>query len=77
MDGFHHQLNRRIDNLPRLLRIKILDEVHGVFDVGEQGGNGLPFTRERTARFHSRLCGENAVGEMTWRIIDRGLVAKG
>ena len=36
MDRIHHQLQRRVDQAARLLRIEVLHQVHRALDVGEQ-----------------------------------------
>src|SRR5713101_5991852 len=64
MDRFHHQGQHWINNGTGFLGIKVLHQRHRAFDVGKEGGDSFAFTIARTACFHCRLFGEDALGEM-------------
>ena len=68
MHGFHHEQQRRVDNCARFFRVEILDEIHRVLDIGEQRGDGFPFSIIGPARLHRRLLGEDTFGEVRWRV---------
>jgi hypothetical protein len=46
-----HQLERRIDNRARLLRVEVFHQLGRAFDVGEQRGDGLALAVERRGVF--------------------------
>ena len=50
MHRVHHQLERRIDQAARVLRVEVLDQLHRALDVGEQRGHVLALTVERFRR---------------------------
>ena len=35
MHGVHHELEHRIENPPRLLRVSVCEQLHGALEVGE------------------------------------------
>jgi hypothetical protein len=38
-DGIDHQLERRVDDGAGLFRVEVLHQIHGAFDVSEEGGH--------------------------------------
>src|SRR5262249_37160316 len=58
MDGFHHPLKNRVQQLPRLLGIAVGEELHRALEVGEEHGDLLALA------FEGRLGGEDSFGEM-------------
>src|ERR1044071_2917013 len=79
MDGFDHQLDRRVDNRPCLFRVKVLHQFRRALDIGERRGNGLPLTldhvccRNRIAQSNSVWVRREARGqresESTWMVL--------
>jgi len=43
MDRVHHELQHRVDNCARLLRVKLAHQFGRPFDISEQRRNRLPF----------------------------------
>ena len=62
MHRFHHQLQDRIENLPRLFRVAVGHQFHRPPEVGEEDGHLLPFAFER------RLRRQDAFGEVLWGV---------
>ena len=58
MDGFHHPLEHRVEQLPRLLGVAVGEQLHGPLEVGEEHGDLLPLA------FESALRGEDLLGEV-------------
>ena len=58
MNGFHHELQHRIEDGPGLLGIAIGKELHRTLHVGEEDGDLLALALERGAR------GEDLLGEV-------------
>ena len=58
MDGLHHSLEDRIENLARFLGIAIGEELHGALEVGEEDRDLLALALERGFRR------EDLLGEM-------------
>jgi len=51
MDSVDHQLKRRVDDRPRLLRVEVLHQLRRALDVGEQRRHRLALTLERRRGF--------------------------
>jgi hypothetical protein len=64
MDRVHHELERGVDDSPSFFRVEIRHQLDGAFDVGEEGGDGLPLAFLSTPRLHRCLLGEDALREM-------------
>jgi hypothetical protein len=47
MNGLHHPFEHRIEDLTRLLRVAVSEQLHRTFEVGEQHGDLLTLTFER------------------------------
>jgi hypothetical protein len=62
VDGVHHELEHRIDDLARLLGVEPFHHLDRALDVGEQGGDCFSFAVLRPARLHRRLFGEDTLG---------------
>jgi hypothetical protein len=62
MDGLHHALEDGIQELPRLLRIAVGQELHGALEVGEEHRDLFTLT------FEPGLRGEDLVGEVLRRV---------
>ena len=62
VNGVHHVCEDRVEDLARLLRIAVGDELHRTLEVGEEDGHLLALAFERRPR------GENAIGEMLRRV---------
>jgi len=62
VDGLHHVLEDRIENLARLLRIAVGEQLHRALEVGEQHGHLLPLALERG------LGRQDAFGEVPRRV---------
>ena len=58
MDGFHHPLEDGIQQLPRLLRIPVGEELHRALEVGEEDCHLLALP------FKGTLRGQDLLGEM-------------
>jgi hypothetical protein len=73
MDGFHHPLEHRIENLARLLGIAIGEELHGSLEVREQHRDELALSLERPPG-RQDLLGKvsGRVGLGGWRAGGRG-----
>jgi hypothetical protein len=48
MDGFHHALEHRVEELARLLGIAVGEELHRALEIGEQHGDLLPLALQGT-----------------------------
>ena len=70
MDGIHHQLEDRVEKYPSLLRIAVLQEFHRTPEVGEQDGDLLALTLQRTA------ARQDALGEIGGRESARRRLAR-
>src|SRR5262249_39237509 len=66
MDGLHHDLEDRIEDLARFLGIAVGEQLHGALQVGEEAGDLLALTIEGGPR------GENALSQ-----VFRGVDARG
>ncbi len=62
VDGLHHQLEDRVENLARLLRIPVGQQLHRALEVGEEDGDLLALALKRG------LGGEDLLGQMLWRV---------
>ena len=58
VNSLHHQFEHRIQNLPRLLRVAVSEQLHGSLEVGEEHRHLLALTFEGTFR------GDNPLGEV-------------
>ena len=56
MDGLHHLLEYRIEDLPRLLGIAVGEQLHGALEVGEEDRDLLAFAFEGLLRREDLLC---------------------
>ena len=65
VDRFHHALEHRIQELARLLRVAIGQQLHRAFEVREQHGHLLALALQRSAR------GQDLLGEMLWGVFLR------
>src|SRR5712692_348208 len=65
MHGLHYEVEGRVDNEAGLFGVEAFDERGGAFDVGKEDGDGLAFAIRDATGFHSRLFGEDALGEMS------------
>jgi hypothetical protein len=63
MDGCHHQLQYRVDQRARLLRIKVACQLSRALNVREERGDGLALTicRERSIGL---LCRDANIGSL-------------
>ena len=81
MHRVHHEPEGRIDDTAGVLRIHILQQGHGAFDVGEEGRNGLALPIGGAAGLQRRLLGQDAFGQVAWRVRDgshrRGIIKGG
>jgi hypothetical protein len=66
MDGIHHVLEHRIEDLPRLFGVAVSQQFHRAPEIGEEYRDLLAFALQRTSR------GENPFGEVSGRIGLRG-----
>ena len=66
MDSIYHNVNGRIEELLGIFRVEVFDQLGGVFDVGKQYGDLLPFAFEGTAG------GQNLFGQVGWCVGMRG-----
>jgi hypothetical protein len=62
MDGFHHPLQHRVEDLARLFGIAVGEQLHGALELGEQHGDLLALP------FQSALGGEDLLGKMPGRV---------
>jgi hypothetical protein len=58
MHGLHHPLEDRVEDLARLLRVPVGQQLHGALQVGEEHGDLLALP------FEGRLRGEDLLGEV-------------
>ena len=58
VDSFHHPLEDRIEQLPRLLGIAVGEQLHRALEISEEHGHLLPFAFERA------LGGQDSLGEV-------------
>ena len=58
VDSFHHSLEHRVEDSPRLLRVAVGEKLHRALHVGEEDGDLLALALE------GRLRGEDALGEV-------------
>ena len=47
--GRHHALQHRVEELARLLRVAVGQQLHGAFEIGKQHRDLLAFAFQRTA----------------------------
>jgi hypothetical protein len=47
VDGLHHVLDDRVEELPRLLRVAVGQQLHRALQVGKQNGDLLALTLQR------------------------------
>jgi hypothetical protein len=50
VDRLHHVLENRIEELPRLLRVTVREELHRALEIGEEYGHLLALALERGLR---------------------------
>jgi hypothetical protein len=62
MDGFHHVLDDRVEELPRVFGIPIGEQLQRTLEVGEEDGDLLALALERGSRV------DDAFGEMPRRV---------
>ena len=62
VDGFHHDMDGRVEELLGVFWVKVADQLGRVFDVGKQHGDLLAFA------FQGTPGGENFFGEVRWRV---------
>jgi hypothetical protein len=62
MGGFHHPLEDRIQQLPRVLGIAIGEELHRALEVGKEHRDLLALA------FEGRLGGDDPFGKMLRRV---------
>jgi hypothetical protein len=65
VDGLHHALQHRIEEVPCLLGVPVGQEFQGPFQVGKQHGHLLAFAFQGTAG------GQDLLGEIGWRVGQR------
>jgi hypothetical protein len=70
MDGLHHPLENRVEQLAGLLGIAVGEELHRALEIGEQHGDLLALALERT------LGREDLLGEVLGRVALRGSEAR-
>src|SRR5262249_11682896 len=63
MDGFHHELEHRVENPSSVLGVTLGEEFHRSFQIGEEHRDLLTLTFERV------LCREDPLGEVAWRVV--------
>jgi hypothetical protein len=68
MHGVHHAVQSRVEELLRGFGIKATDERGGVFEVGKEHRDLLALA------FQGGAGGQNLIGEMGWRVGERGRV---
>ena len=66
VDGLHHPLEDRIEQLARLFGVTVGQQFHRALEVGEENGHLLPLALER------RLRREDLLGEVLGRVGLRG-----
>jgi hypothetical protein len=64
VDGVHHELECRIDDRARLLRVEPFHHLDRALDVREERRNRFPLTVLSSARVHRRTLREDALGEV-------------
>jgi len=62
VDGVHHQLEHRVEDLARLLRIAIREQLHRALQISEEDRDLLALTLKCGLR------GEDLRGEVFWRV---------
>jgi hypothetical protein len=62
MDGVHHELEDRVEQLARLLGVPVGDQLHRALEVGEEHGDLFPLALE------GGLGGEDPLGEVLRRV---------
>jgi hypothetical protein len=62
VDGFHHQLEDGIEDLPCLFGITVREQLHRALEIGEEHGDLLPLALQRGLR------GEDPVGQVLGRV---------
>jgi hypothetical protein len=62
MNGFHHELEDRIEELARLLGVEGSDQLHRGLEVGEQNGDLFALALERVPG------SQDLLGEVLWCI---------
>src|SRR5881409_2750152 len=72
MDSVHHELEGGVNDGAGLLGIQVTGEGGKPSQVCKEGGDGLALALCRTARFHRRLLGEDALRQMRGRVADWG-----
>jgi hypothetical protein len=75
MDSFHHQLEDGIQDLARLLRIAVGQQLHRAFEVGKEDGDLFAFSLQRRSG-RQDLLGE-VLGGIAVRRPQRGARAGG
>jgi hypothetical protein len=71
MDGLHHPLEDRIEELARVLGVSLGEQLHGALEIGEEHRDLLALALERRPRR------QDALGEMLGRVGARGTRARG
>jgi hypothetical protein len=66
VDRFHHPLEHGVEDLPRLLRVAIGEQLHGALQVGEQHRDLLALPLE------GRFGGEDPLGQVLRGVRVRG-----
>ena len=66
VDGLHHPLEHRVEDLSRLRGISVGEQLHAALQVGEEDGDLLALTLERA------LGGEDFLGEVLGGVCVRG-----
>src|SRR5712692_2719795 len=74
MHGLHHELQGGINNAAGVFRVEVFDESSGAFEVGKKRGDGLAFAIRCTACFHCCSFSQDALGEMSRRVVNRSRV---
>jgi hypothetical protein len=70
VDGLHHAFEHRVEELARLLRVAIGEQLHRALEVGKEHGDLLALALERCLR------GQNLLGEVLGRVdLGRGEAA--
>jgi hypothetical protein len=62
MNSVHHTLQRRVKNGASFLRVEIVDEICGAFDIGKEGGDTLALAIRRASGCHGFTLGQNPLG---------------
>ena len=62
VDGFHHGLEHRIENPPRVLGIALGEHLHGALEIGEHHGDLLALALELAPT------ADDPLGQVRWRV---------